>query len=349
MEIGRAGARVGLLQLLPILDVKADWRLILLEHPGVHGENERLALRLQRLGERGQRAIGLAVAPAQKQANIVMPRIEGADGELRGVEGFWRAGGLGRLRAVDMTQENNQGGGAATPHHRVSILRRGPNSRAEIMSVARRLSLPRASRHQVSSAPRAGWRDPGLSGGRFTTSRMTRRASPIAIRGGRLRARAQSTLPGFITPFGSSAALISRITARDAGSFERASSPRLAGRCRARRRYEPPRRATIPCTISFIASQRSRKACLVGADRLRHVEMDVAVAEMAEGDDAGARRESFDRRRRLADKPGTSADRDRDVVLDRPAFLDLRLGNAIRASARTLRAARARRRSTRRR
>jgi hypothetical protein len=42
------------------------------------------------------------------------------------------------------------------------------------------------------------------------------------------REQRQSTLPGFITPFGSSAALIWRINAREAGSFHRASSPRLS-------------------------------------------------------------------------------------------------------------------------
>ena len=83
----------------------------------------------------------------------------------------------------------------------------------------------------------------------------------------------------------------------------------------------------MACTISFIASQRSRKACAVGADRLRHVEMDVAVAEMAEGDDARAGREGFDRGRRLLDQGGNEADLDRDVVLDRGALLALRLGD----------------------
>ena len=67
----------------------------------------------------------------------------------------------------------------------------------------------------------------------------------------------------------------------------------------------------------------------VGADRLRHVEMDVAVAEMAEGDDARAGREGFDRGRRLLDQGGHEADRDRDVVLDRGALLALRLGQAL--------------------
>ena len=45
---------------------------------------------------------------------------------------------------------------------------------------------------------------------------------------GRSRGGAHSILPGFITPFGSSVALIWRISASEAGSFHRASSPRLS-------------------------------------------------------------------------------------------------------------------------
>ena len=57
--------------------------------------------------------------------------------------------------------------------------------------------------------------------------------------------------------------------------------------------------------------------------------MDVAVAEMAEGDHARARRERFDRGGRLPDQSRHEADLDRDVMLDRRAFLALRLGQAL--------------------
>ena len=48
VKIRRAAARVGLMQLAPVLDVKADGRLVLPEHAGVHRERELLAFLLQR-------------------------------------------------------------------------------------------------------------------------------------------------------------------------------------------------------------------------------------------------------------------------------------------------------------
>src|SRR5260370_33086418 len=57
--------------------------------------------------------------------------------------------------------------------------------------------------------------------------------------------------------------------------------------------------------------------------------MNVAVAEMAEGDDPRAGREIFDRLRRLSEEGGHGADWNRDVMLDRGAFANLRLGNAV--------------------
>src|ERR1700722_20601277 len=44
------------------------------------------------------------------------------------------------------------------------------------------------------------------------------------------------------------------------------------------------------------------KGLLIGADWLRHVEVDVAVAEVAEGDHPGAWLEGLHRRRRLPDQ-----------------------------------------------
>jgi hypothetical protein len=78
-------------QLALVLDVKADRRLILAKHAGVHGEDELFALRLQCLGERGQRSIRLVVRSAEEQADIVTPRIERADGEFGAVEILRRA------------------------------------------------------------------------------------------------------------------------------------------------------------------------------------------------------------------------------------------------------------------
>ena len=75
--------------------------------------------------------------------------------------------------------------------------------------------------------------------------------------------------------------------------------------------------------------QHDTKACLeefersvkdlgfVGAYRLGQVEMDVAVADMAEGADADAGQRGFDLGRRLSDKVRRLGDRHGDVVLDR--------------------------------
>ena len=71
------------------------------------------------------------------------------------------------------------------------------------------------------------------------------------------------------------------------------------------------------------------KGLLIGADWLRHVEVDVAVTEVAEGDHPGPWLEDLHRRRRLPDQRWHKPNRDRDVVLDRTAFLALRVGQAM--------------------
>ena len=109
----------------------------------------------------------------------------------------------------------------------------------------------------------------------------------------------------------------------------RASRSRLSRPTPCSAENEPPMRATTPCT-TFVHRVPSRQIrALVRPDRLGHVEMDVAVAEMAEGHHPGARREGLDRPRRLVDEGGHGADRDRDVVLDRPALANLRLGDRL--------------------
>ena len=86
VKIRRAAARVRLVQLALVLDVKADGKLVLAEHAGVHGEGELLALRLQRGGKRVHRSIRLVIRSTQEQANIVMAGIERADDELGAVK-----------------------------------------------------------------------------------------------------------------------------------------------------------------------------------------------------------------------------------------------------------------------
>src|SRR5207244_10726166 len=68
---------------------------------------------------------------------------------------------------------------------------------------------------------------------------------------------------------------------------------------------------------------------LVGADRLAHVEMHVAVAEMAERYRTAARNERLDRRARRLDEFRHRRDRNRDVVLDRPSLGALRLADEV--------------------
>ena len=65
------------------------------------------------------------------------------------------------------------------------------------------------------------------------------------------------------------------------------------------------------------------RSVAAGAD----VEMDVAVAEMAEAAGDHARKAAFDVRRRLDDEARHVGDRDRNVVRQRLAFGALGLGN----------------------
>ncbi len=92
---------------------------------------------------------------------------------------------------------------------------------------------------------------------------------------------------------------------------------------------EPPSLATIAWTQSFISLPAREIGERVRADRLAHVEMDVAVAEMAERDRPRARHERFDRGARLRDEVRHGRDRHGDVVLDRAALEFLRLGNEL--------------------
>ena len=64
-----------------------------------------------------------------------------------------------------------------------------------------------------------------------------------------------------------------------------------------------------------------QKGVFVGADRLRDVEMDVAVAEMAEGKDARAGECRLDRGSCVLDELRNGGDWHRYVVLDRAALM----------------------------
>ena len=72
-------------------------------------------------------------------------------------------------------------------------------------------------------------------------------------------------------------------------------------------------------------SYQSGAAWLAGAD----VEMDVAVAEMAEAARAYAGEGALDFRRRVDDEARHVRDRDRDVVRERLAFAALGFGDGV--------------------
>ena len=136
-------------------------------------------------------------------------------------------------------------------------------------------------------------------------------------------------MPGFITPFGSSAALIWRITAEGGRVLPTGEEPALElthavlGRIGA----AEARDDSVHDLVHRIPA--IEKSLLIGADRLRHVEVDIAVAEMAEGDHPGSRLEGLDCGRRLPDQRRHESNRDGHVVLDRSAFLALRVGQAL--------------------
>ncbi len=123
MEIGPAAAGVGVVELSAALNIEPDGRLVLLEHAGVHREGQPLTFRLQSAGERGQRAVGPVVRPFPEEADVVMTRIERADGEFRAGEVFGSAGGdRGPSANASKTHENSQNSETAAPRHGRSIL-----------------------------------------------------------------------------------------------------------------------------------------------------------------------------------------------------------------------------------
>ena len=97
-------------------------------------------------------------------------------------------------------------------------------------------------------------------------------------------------------PRGSSVALIARITSSATGSLARASRSRFncADAVLGRDRAGMARDDRMDDLVHRRPVVEKRR--LVGADRLADVEMDVAVAEVAEGDDARAGHERLDRR-----------------------------------------------------
>ena len=117
MEIGPAAAGVGVVELSAAFNVEPDGRLVLLEHAGVHREGQPLTFRLQSAGERGQEAVGPIIRPFPEEANVVVARVEGADGEIGAVEGLWRAGrdGAPSARVQGEANERNQNDGRSAP------------------------------------------------------------------------------------------------------------------------------------------------------------------------------------------------------------------------------------------
>ncbi len=147
---------------------------------------------------------------------------------------------------------------------------------------------------------------------------------------GRSRAGGRhSTLPGFITPFGSSAALIWRITASETGILpsREQRALELANAVLGGVRAAEARDDSVHDLVHRLPG--IEKGLLVGADRLRHVEVDVAVAEVAEGDHAGPGANASTAGVASLINVGTRPTSTGDVVLDRTAFFALRIGQAL--------------------
>ena len=92
---------------------------------------------------------------------------------------------------------------------------------------------------------------------------------------------------------------------------------------------EPPRSSTISCTAAFSASQFDRIDVLVHADRLADIVVDIAVAEMAEGDGPGAGDHQLHELVGPVDEFRHSASRDGHVMLDAAAFVLLHLAHHL--------------------
>src|SRR5207248_368465 len=71
------------------------------------------------------------------------------------------------------------------------------------------------------------------------------------------------------------------------------------------------------------------EALAVGARELAHVEMQVAIADVAVGDEAPVGNVGADPGRGARHEVRERGDRQRDVVLETGAFVTLRLGNAL--------------------
>ena len=86
MEIAAAAAPVDLPGLLAFLDIEANGFEVVVIHPRIHGEAERLAGGLESIAERGKIAIGLAIAIEIVEREMIRTRIETADGVIRALE-----------------------------------------------------------------------------------------------------------------------------------------------------------------------------------------------------------------------------------------------------------------------
>lgn len=91
VEVARPVAGVGGLALRAALDIEPDRRQVLLEHPGIHGEDERLLLLRQRRGELREGGVGPPGAVAQEQPQVAAPRLDRADDVGGAVYGAIRA------------------------------------------------------------------------------------------------------------------------------------------------------------------------------------------------------------------------------------------------------------------
>ncbi len=132
-------------------------------------------------------------------------------------------------------------------------------------------------------------------------------------------------LPGFIMPAGSKAALTRRIRSMATGGAVAISSSRFSWPMPCSAEIEPLRLAHHVVHRLVHRPVEREEGFAVAADGLRDIVVQIAVAHVAEADDARVRRNGRDRLAGTRDEFGDRSDRHGNVVLDRGAFHRLRV------------------------
>jgi hypothetical protein len=91
----------------------------------------------------------------------------------------------------------------------------------------------------------------------------------------------------------------------------------------------PPSSCTRSCTIRLTSRLRGQESRVLAGCRFRLVVVQIAVADVPEGDDANLRKASFERPVGALDKLRNARDRQRNIVLDAQALDLLRLADIL--------------------